>query len=495
MPEPSKSEPSKRESSKRDLSSMRLYNTVHRVFNDDLMIVLAVVLAITVILQQFFELSPGMLATFEYLNYFIIAVFIAEYSLKLYVDDSKSSFVTDPLHILDLIIIIFAFLDFSSIGYLSALPFQAQLSPILRLLRLLPRTLLALFLAGRTVERIKDQRITIPVKSQELQIAALNPNGCITKGHLNEITSAIAPSETPIWIDFQNVKENDFDDIEDIAKIPHDLLETKLLRASFPRIDAIDNILTLFLWDSQMNSNSSSSRVFSISTNNMLILFNEEKIITLSRGKSQLFDKISNSLSNKISNKPFKRNEFTDKVLYFLLHQKMVDYSEVVQRIEQRTIEFEEVPVDKTSPQFLEETFHFKKEILKISSNLWHFRKILHQLTDKKNAELFKIDNINDFDYLHAESGYLYETTQNIKESLISLIELHTNTVSYDMNKVMKVIAVITCLAVIPSTIGGLLGVNLVEGAFPIRLVEIFFVVFSLMLLSVYAFYKMDWLK
>ncbi len=63
------------------------------------------------------------------------------------------------------------------------------------------------------------------------------------------------------------------------------------------------------------------------------------------------------------------------------------------------------------------------------------------------------------------------------------------------MNKVMKVIAVITCLAVIPSTIGGLLGVNLDEGTFPIRLVEIFFIVFSLMLLGAYAFYKMDWLK
>jgi len=107
----------------------------------------------------------------------------------------------------------------------------------------------------------------------------------------------------------------------------------------------------------------------------------------------------------------------------------------------------------------------------------------------------YKIDNSYDFDYLYAESGYLYESTQNIKESLISLIELHTNTGSYDMNKVMKVIAVITCLAIIPSIIGGLLGVNLTEGNFPIKLTEIFFIVFSLMILGSYAFYKMGWLK
>lgn len=482
------------EPSKKESRNMRLHNAVYRVFNDDLMIALAAVLAGTVILQLFFQFSPGMLVIFEYLNYFIIAVFVAEYCLKLYVDESRLSFVTNPLHVLDLIIILFALFDLSRISYFSLLPVPAQLSPILRLLRALPRALLALFLAGRTAERIKDQRIAPLSIPPELQIATLDLKGHINRGPPKEI-SLITSNKAPFWVDFQNVKENDFDIIENITKIPHDLLETKLLKASFPRIDTAEDILTLFLWDSQMNSGSSSSNIFSLYTNNMLIIFNEERMITLSRGKSQLFDKISRSLSNKIADKPFEKNEFTDKILYSLLQQKMADYSEAVQRIEQKTIEFEEIPIDKTSPHFLEETFHFKKEILKISSNIWHFRKVLHQLTNKKNIELFKIDNSCDFDYLYAESGYLYETTQNTKESLISLIELHTNTVSYDMNKVMKVIAVITCLAIIPSTIGGLLGVNLTDGSFPIRLAEILLIIFTLMLLGAYTFYKMDWLK
>ena len=107
----------------------------------------------------------------------------------------------------------------------------------------------------------------------------------------------------------------------------------------------------------------------------------------------------------------------------------------------------------------------------------------------------FGIDNREVFNNLYAESGYLYNTIQNIKESLDSLIKLHTNTVSYDMNRVMKVIAVITCLAVIPATVGGLLGVNLDEGTFSIKFTEIFFIISSSMLLGLYAFYKMKWLK
>jgi Mg2+ and Co2+ transporter CorA len=461
---------------------------VNWLFSDDLMIALAATLAVSVILQLFFEFSLGMRAILEYLNYFIIAMFIAEYGLKLYVAESRASFIANPTHILDLIIILLALFDLS--GRFSMLPYQAQLSPILRLLRVLPRALLALFLAGRTAKRIKDKNgdLTPP---KNLQIFTFD-----TKGRINPNKAcSVNSSENPIWIDFQNIKSEDLDSIENITKIPRNLLEIKLLKESFPRIDAdtIKNILMLFLWDTQISSEEMSRRSFKTSANNMLIFFNDDIIMTLSRGGSNLFSKISNDLSKDISK--CKNDEFTDKILHALLHQKMKDYSEIVRMIEQKTIEFEEIPVDETSPHFLEETFKFKKEILKISNNLWHFQNVLRQLNDDNIIKQFNIGNKKDFENLNVDSKYLYDNAQNIKESLISLIELHTNTVSYDMNKVMKVIAVITCIAIIPSMIGGLLGVNLQEGNFPIKLGEVIFIAFALMLLGVYAFYKMDWLK
>jgi Mg2+ and Co2+ transporter CorA len=351
--------------------------------------------------------------------------------------------------------------------------------------------LLTFFLAGRTAKRIKPQ--DKPIYPPQLQIATLDLNGGINRDY-SSIRNRLKTSDgMPIWIDFQNITETNFGIIEDISNIPPNLLETKLLKASFPRIDPLEKYLTMFLWDSQIRTDS--SELLEIFTNNMLIVFDEKKIITLSRGKSQIFDKISSVLSNEISKKTFKDNEFTDKILYSLLQQKLKDYSDVVQKIEEKTIEFEQIPVDETSSKFLEKTFYFKKEILKVNGNLWHFQNVLQKLTDKENIKQFKIDNSNEFDHIHAESRYLYKTTQNIKESLDSLIELHTNTVSYDMNRVMKVIAVITCLAVIPATVGGLLGVNLVEGDFTIKFIEIFYIIFSSMLLGIYAFYKMEWLK
>lgn len=502
-------------------SRVRMRKAVDRIFNDDLMIALAAILAAMVILQIFIDFSNGMDVLFDYINYFIIAVFAAEYALKLYASESRSSFASDPLHILDLVIIVLALFDISKIGYISVLQNQAQLSPILRLVRVLPRVLprvlLTFFLAGRTAKRMEHEK-SIETKPDHpaLQVSTFNAAGNISRLKSEDFGQLYA-SDEPLWADFQQIGEVDLDTIERATRIPPNLIENKLIRESFPRIDHVEGVPTIFLWDSQIKSENSKSDKFksenldsdhfksensstetlNIVTNNLLIVCLDHKIVTLSRDKSRLFDKISCDLAERNSRQFINPNdeEFTVKILYHLLWQKLIDYGEIVQRIEQKTIGFEEIPVDKTSPQFLEETFHFKKEIQKIRSNLWHFHQVLHQLTDKKNSSILKIKNIEEFNNLHAESEYLLETAENIKESLISLIELHINTVSYDMNRVMKVIAVITCLAVIPSIIGGLLGVNLRDQPYDLTIGEVFFLVSSLMILGIYIFYKMDWLQ
>ncbi|HPS91965.1 MAG TPA: CorA family divalent cation transporter [Methanothrix sp.] len=474
----------------------QLRQTIYNIFNDDLMIALAAILASAVIFQMVFEFSSGMEVVFNFLNYFIIVAFMAEYVLKLYVDESKISFVANPIHIFDLLIIILALFDFSKIGYVSFLPSQAQLSPILRLLRILPRilprVLLAFFLAGRTAKRIDHGGIPDEVVPQKLKVSFIDFKG-EKKSYPEENDQTISFDKTPVWIDFQNITEENFEYVEKISNVSHDLLNAKLFQASFPRIDPSENYLTMFLWDSQiMLDRNQRSDIF---INNMLIVFNEDKVITLSKGKSQMFDNISPLISIELSKKSLKHNEFTDNVLYALLKQKLNDYSNVFQEIEQKTIEFEQIPVDKTSSKFLEETFHLKKEILGISENLWHFQQVLKNLINIKNVNQYKIDNAKEFGNLLIESEYLNDVIKNKKESLNSLIELHKDTVAYDMNRVMKVIAVITCLAIIPATVGGLLGVNLDEGNFHIKFIEIFFIVFVSILLGIYAFYKMEWLK
>ena len=69
-------------------------DAVYRIFNDDVMIGLVAVLALAVIFPIFdHNLSEGMKVILDYVNYIIIAAFIAEYVLKLYVERQVQNFI------------------------------------------------------------------------------------------------------------------------------------------------------------------------------------------------------------------------------------------------------------------------------------------------------------------------------------------------------------------------------------------------------------------
>jgi Mg2+ and Co2+ transporter CorA len=472
---------------------------VYRIFNDDVMIGLVAVLALAVIFPVLdHDLSSGMKVILDYVNYVVIGAFIAEYVLKLYVEDkSRISFVTDPLHVLDIIIIIIALLDFSPLALsIPIISNSGELSPMLRLLRLLRiplRGLLALGLASKakTLEDNK-KKPDEPAPDRLLKISTLDEEGN-TRGY-SKGTLSLEKDGKPLWVDFQEITKDDLSYIEEITEISGEEIKKKLIEGSFPRIDHIGEIPSILLWDSRIENKSDLTT--EITSPRMLVVLKDANIITLTTDKSELFTRV-----NRPKDQINKKNLIVE-VLFSLLKLKMNDYGKIVHEIENKISEFEEIPIDKTSPEFLHKTFLFKKEIQQVSDNLWHFHQVLDQIITKEDLLNLGINenhrrNINT---LHSESKYICRTARNVKQSLDTLIELHINTVSYDLNRIMRVIAVITCLAIIPSVIGGLLGVNLVMEngdsiGFQLYIPEVVFLVCSLMLLGLYAFYKMGWLR
>ena len=472
---------------------------VYRIFNDDVMIGLVAVLALAVIFPVFdHDLSSGMKVILDYVNYIVIGAFIAEYVLKLYVEDkSRISFVTDPLHVLDIFIIIIALLDFSPLALsIPIISNSGELSPMLRLLRLLRiplRGLLALGLASKakTIEDNK-KKPNEPAPDRLLKISTLDEEGNI-RGY-SKGTLSLEKDGKPLWVDFQEITKDDLSYIEEITEISGEEIKKKLIEGSFPRIDHIGEIPSILLWDSRIENKSDLTT--EITSPRMLVVLKDANIITLTTDKSELFTRVYQP-KDKIN----KKNLIVE-ILFSLLQLKINDYGKIVHEIENKISEFERIPIDKTSPEFLHKTFLFKKEIQQVSDNLWHFHQVLDQIITKEDLLNLGINenHLRNINTLHSESKYICRTARNVKESLDSLIELHINTVSYDLNRVMKVIAVITCLAIIPSVIGGLLGVNLVMEngdsiGFQLYIPEVVFLVCSLMLLGLYAFYKMGWLR
>jgi Mg2+ and Co2+ transporter CorA len=481
---------------------------VDRIFNDDVMIGLAAVLAFIVIIQEFHQFSSGMDAIFDYVNYLVIAAFVAEYIIKLYIDESRISYISDPIHILDLFIIIVSII---SLFDLSQVPFVTPeisryiaASPALRLIRAPLRAVLVFALAGSIKASLPQVQDDLQNAPASLKISMLDADGRLASDAY-EPSARTAKDITPIWIDLQNVSENDLPSIESIIEVPQSELKKRLIDGSFPRIDyysrdapAIKYIPTIFLWDSKIRGAGPGAGHKISPEKGLLIVYKDKMIITLCTGQNDLMKRFSRK---KDIPENLRDAKYTVQILYSILRMKMDDYDAIIQHNEKKTAAFEDIPTDETAPRFLNETFRFKKDIQKISGNLWHFHQLIHKLLQDKNLNILGIrDYRQDFEALNEEAQYMCRIAHNTKENLISLIDLHINTVSYDMNRVMKVIAVITCLAIIPSIVGGLLGINLVseEGipeGFHLFISEVVFMISTMMLIGMYAFYKMKWIR
>ncbi len=462
----------------------KLRESVHQTLTDHLMIVLALLLIPTTLLPFLFTFSGFMLTLFEVTNYVIIAIFAIEYFSKLYVADSMKAYAANPWHILDLLIIILAAVDFFRLIPLEGV---GRTTPLLRLLRLTR----IFAVAGRTVNRAAPVK---PEEKVEPGISRMKVNifeeGRVIKDIAKEDISKYVSTPPATWIDFQEVGGMDIDFISDALKIPRIVLESKALKESYPRIDYFPNFTTIFLRDTKLRSDGAEVRDINISRSNMLIICSEDHIATISTGRNELFDQVA---GESIA---FKNGEIIIGILYSVLRKKIRDYEEIVRMLEQKTTAMEELPVGKARPSFLEDTFHLKKEIQRIHSNLFHFKQVLDATKTRKVAlRGLKEENLSLFDILYEDSVYLFETSENVRDNLISLIELHINTASFGLNRVMRILAVLTSLALIPSIVSGLLGENLIDAPYSITILEIFFLVLSLMLLAAYAFYRHGWLR
>jgi Mg2+ and Co2+ transporter CorA len=99
------------------------------------------------------------------------------------------------------------------------------------------------------------------------------------------------------------------------------------------------------------------------------------------------------------------------------------------------------------------------------------------------------------FRRLAANAEYLYETVINVRDEVLSVMELHLNIVSFDMNRVMRVLAVVSVLGLIPAVIGGLFGMNLVDNPWPFTLPQVAFSISFGMVMCLYFFLVKGWLR
>ena len=178
---------------------------------------------------------------------------------------------------------------------------------------------------------------------------------------------------------------------------------------------------------------------------------------------------------------------FAERMIGRVLERVVRDYHQLAGRCEERLRGLEDVPVQESRPAFFEVTFRLKKQLSAAQVDLWRLKRVADELVARRGAGAAAVDAYTRFE---SDIDYLYDTMLNIREEVLSVIDLHLNVVSFEMNRVMRVLAVIGALGLIPAVVAGLIAPPSM-----LALPQVAFCIFFGMVIGLYFFLIKGWLR
>jgi Mg2+ and Co2+ transporter CorA len=401
----------------------------------------------------------------------IVGLFALEYLSHLAVAPDRAAFARDPWRLLDAAIVIG-----SVASLLPAVTDAARAMPALRILRLF-RALLFGVRAGHGVARpaLAPSR-GVPAGAPRVTRLALGGRavGEGTWGDLLEWASR----PTTGWIHASNLHPQRLREAAEAAGVPHVMVEAALNESSYPRLESGARWSALTL--------SVPSKDDLLRRDPVLMLLSEQGVLSLAVYPLEL-------------GKPpesFPTLPWGPRCALDVMRRMLGRNEELAGRLERELRELEALPADESPEDFFESTFRLKRSLSVAKGDLWRLRGLLGMLAEgRRTLPGLGEEGRAAAAGLAEEADYLYETVDNTRESVLSLIDLHINVAAHDTNRFMRLVAIVSTLGLIPAITGGLMGMNLVDSPWPVTLGQVAFATLILILGVLYAFLAKGWLR
>lgn len=465
-----------------------LREQVDSVFSDKFMIFLSIIVIPLILIPYIFVPDQSTLVFLETCDWIIVILFIVEYTSKLYLAENRWQHFKSPWHLVDLVIIILPFLQYLPLIGLSTV---GSPSLLLRLLRL-PR---AFAIGGRAIAGRRNGNNQVAGCPVEYPLTVIRQVGPDLKNTHNlswdQLKTHLANKSFHEWLHLECVSDEGFTSLSEILGVPEPHFKSALVDEIYPHIDYVQQSSFIFVQSGEVQYPEFADNYLTISRSGVIVICNGAKIITVSRHKVDLLDHVLVSL-----NQTTITDKFVVPVLYAVLDHMLSDYRSVLSEIELEVLKIGGTPRPKLPRDFLERIYQLDKEVSRLVSNLVHFKDMLSIIISKKvPLEGFDKTSEEAFHVLQDGAVYLNEISHDLIDNLRSIIDLYINQTSFETNKILKILAVITAISVIPSAIGGLLGTNLIDTPYGATLWQLSFVIAVGMAFVTYTFVKLGWLK
>jgi len=418
-----------------------------------------------------FELPRDLALAFDIAGWAIIGLFALEYALHFALAADRRKFVLDPWRLVDAAIIVAPLLSLLAAG-----TGVARASPALRTLRLLR----ILLFAPRVGHGLHPSAAPVPrpVPGGEPRVTVLHPGESAPRqGGWNELLQwAAAP--TSDWVHASNLAPDRLVEIASAVGVPRVMIDSALHESSFPRIE------TGARWTALTVSLPALGE--SIHRDPVLLLVTKNDVLSLTSHPLDLqqLPMGSDALS------------WGPHCALHIIRLALAGNEELSGRLERTVRRLEELPTRENPESFFGQTFRLKRILSTAKGDLWRLRGLLEMLADgRRQLPGLGREQRESLAQLADEAEYLYETVDNVRESLLSLIELHIDISAHDTNRFMRLLAIVSTLAVIPTVLGGLFGMNLAESPWQVTLGQVAFGALVMALGVLYVFMAKGWLR
>lgn len=450
-----------------------------RLLDEPVMGLLALVALFVALAPAVFSLEPRAEAALDVLEWTILGVFALEYVVDLLLSRDRRAYVLSAWRLLDLLILAMPLLTL-------VLPAGEALraSPVLRLVRFARVLVFGARLRGRFAADAAAGPPPPPPAPR--RVTVLHRDEPPREASWEETLAGVA-DVTDEWLEASGLAVDDFAALAARLDLPPALLSSMLAETAYPRIEVFARTTLLFLWLPALSADGER-----LERRGLVLAVNDRTLVTAARTPLDL----QNGVADDLAGTAIPMAPFTARAVFGVLRRALRAYEAVSGQLERHLRALEATPVRESRPEFLERTFRLQQHLSTLKSDLWRLKGILGAVGEGRLTLHGVPSTALEFVRVLADdAGYAYETVFNAREGLLSLIELHLNVVSFEMNKVMRILAVLSALGLVPAVAGGLFGMNLADNPWPLTLAQVSFLISAVMSVLLYVFAVKGWLR
>jgi magnesium transporter len=254
------------------------------------------------------------------------------------------------------------------------------------------------------------------------------------------------------WINIDGLRKADVESICSCFDIHPLVIEDILSINQRPKLDEAENSVFCLLNMLYYNEEEGAVEQEQIS-----IILAKDVVISFQEDAHR---DVFNSLREKLRTSNSKiRQRTADYLCYSLLDLIVDHYFIVMEQLGNRIEQVEEEVSRGNNPRALAHITQLRKELIVLKRNFAPVREVVNgflrsdsHLLEDRHTKYYK----DVYDHIIQAS----DLSENYRDIMVSLQDLHVNNVNLKMNEVMKVMAIVTCLLAPATVIGGVFGMN-----------------------------------